>query len=234
MAIDRISPIDQMDWKTTLTTETLALGYLNKVFYDETQADFASTLVEENLFADWPITASDPHTKIGLDHMQAFCQGWDEEQLGNLRRDYADLFIGPGHLKAPPGESVYLSTDHIIFEKQTLAVRQFYARFDLQAPRLYQEPDDHFGLEIAFLVHLCSLGLAAIEQGDSDQLENTLMAQREFLEEHLLRWAHLFLGQVIKHAQTDYYRGAAYLGLGSLTQAAASLGLSTKHWELPA
>jgi TorA maturation chaperone TorD len=157
--------------------------------------------------------------------MAEFTGGWESEMLDGLIRDYRRLFIGPGHIPAPPWESVYLSIDGLVYDEQTAAVRKFYARYGLQSPKRYTEPDDHFGLEIGFLAHLCTLGLASIQADDAASLTSHLDAMRDFLRDHLLLWAPTFLKRVIEHAQTPYYRGAAHLAFGSIDYAAGLLGL---------
>ena len=208
------------DWTEILTAEALAYTFINRAFYEKPTDEFINTLVSEKLFAQWPLPPDDEFTSAGLNILQTFSANWQAGKLNDLKKDYQQLFIGPARLPAPPWESVYLSDDRLVFEKQTTAVRQFYARYGLQAANLYKEPDDHFGLEMAFMAHLCTLGLEAIRQGEVETAQTHLNAQRDFLEEHLLLWAPDFLNRVITHAQTDYYRGVAYLALGCLAQAA--------------
>jgi TorA maturation chaperone TorD len=126
---------------------------------------------------------------------------------------------------------VYLGKDHILFDEQTVAVRQLYRQFGLQALRQRREPEDHIGLELAFMTHLCSLGLAAIEQADHAALADLLKAQHDFLRDHLLRWAPAFAQAVIQHTNTDYYRGVAYLLLGTLGTVACLFDLDLEIRE---
>lgn len=216
------------NWTEILTAEALAFGFINRVFYEKPAGEFINTLVSEDLFAQWPLDAADDATISGLSILQDFAAGWQEDQLLDLKKDYQQLFIGPDRLPAPPWESVYLSVEKLVFEQQTMAVRQFYARYGLQAANLYKEPDDHFGLEMAFMAHLCTLGLEAISREDMQALQNCINAQRDFMQEHLLLWAPEFLGKVIKSAHTAYYRGGAYLALGTLSGTAERRGLELK------
>jgi TorA maturation chaperone TorD len=209
------------DWAVTLTAFDLAFGFLSKAFYEAPTADLIRSLADTDAFADWPLDATDRHTQTGLELLREFTAHWSDETLPDLAWDYTRLFIGPGPVLAPPWESVYLSREHLLFDQQTLEVRQAYACYGLQAPRLNSEPDDHLGLELAFLVHLGSLGLNALQAGQLDDLAGHLDAFKAFLKDHLLRWAPQCLGLVIARANTDYYRGIAYLALGSLEQAAA-------------
>jgi anaerobic sulfite reductase subunit A len=89
--------------------------------------------------------------------------------------------------------------------------------------KLHSEPDDHAGLEMAFLAHLAQLGLTALEQGDEARLAETLEAQREFLSAHPWRWMPVWCDQVVAQAHTDFYRGVARLTRGALTELASVL-----------
>ncbi|MCB0044682.1 MAG: molecular chaperone TorD family protein [Caldilineaceae bacterium] len=217
-AIHHFQPADQ------LTAFSLAFGFLHKVFYEPPTAAFVTMLADDALFDDWPLGADNAQTLAGLTLLQAFTSAWEADQLPALQHDFARLFVGPDRLAAPPWESVYLSQDGLLFEAQTLAVRDFYRRFDLRAPNFKHEPDDHIGLELAFMAHLNTLGLAAVGENNSLALENSLDAQRDFLEEHLLRWAPQFCQDVIAQANTPFFRGTAHLTLGALESAAQAAG----------
>lgn len=218
--------IPQLDREVSLTVFHLAFGFLSKAFYEAPTADLLDYLVRENLFGDWPLESNDPYTLQGVELLQGYTQAWSPAALSDLEWDYTRLFIGPGPVLAPPWESVYLSREHLLFDQPTLDVRRAYAQFGLQAPRLNAEPDDHLGLEFGFMAHLCDLGLEAIRAGDRLQEERSLQAQRDFLSQHMLRWAPQCLELVVEKANTDYYRGIAYLTMGCLTQAAAFLDVS--------
>ena len=207
---------DFQEWQTTLTVYQLAYGFLSKALYEPPQAEFVRQLFADDLFADWPLSAVDLHTETGLQLLRACGAGWSPEAL---REDYNALFVGPP-LLAYPWESVYRSDEGIIFDETTLQVRETYRQFGLQAPRAKREPDDHIGLEMAFMVHLCGLGIAACEQEDGAALDKALGAQKSFLANHLLCWAAACLGLMIQYARTDYYRGIAHLALGTLRAAA--------------
>jgi len=212
-------------WATDLVAHSLAYGFLSRVIYEEPDGELLRMLAEDDVVATWPVEGDDADLAVGRELLHGCLRDWSEERLPELRRDYTRLFIGPG-IKAAPWESVYLSRDNLVFEAQTLAVRDFYNRFGLQAPNLRREPDDHLGLELAFMLHLCTLALDALDADDQRRFEWLLGAQRTFLRVHLLRWAPRCLGLVIEHAATDYYRGAAHLALGTLQATAKALGVA--------
>jgi len=145
-----------------------------------------------------------------------FCVQWDPQQIVSLKLDYTRLFIGLEKTLAPPYESVYLGKDHILFEKQTLEVRQFYQRFNLEIGRLHKEPDDHIGYELSFVSALCRVCSDALKQSDPSCLQEARNTLEQFLSCHLLKWVELFLSKVIENAETQYFRGIVYLTRGAI------------------
>ena len=201
--------------KETLPSLILAYGFFNRVFMEKPEREFILSLAREDLFADWPLKSDDNHTQTGLRLLREFFSSWKEEYLQKLEADFHRLFIGPD-IKAVPWESAWLSRDHLLFEKQTMEVRAFYRAFDLQAPALNTEPDDHLALEFAFMVHLFTLILGFADAGDESKFNEVIKVQHTFFSEHIITWAPEFLNEIIDHAETDYYRGAAMLCTGCL------------------
>ncbi len=220
---------------TLAQTDVVAYGltckFLGKAFRKPPQPELWQVLVSEQLFASWPLPAEDPFTQVGLDLLVALTAepAPTGAVLPALRDDYAALFVGPAKLKAPPWESVYLSRDHILFEKQTRQVRAFYAAYGLQFNHIHVEPDDHFGLELLFLAHLFGTAIERIERGDYAGQTQVMAGVSQFLQTHLLQWAEPFLARVVYHAATDYYRGLAYLSGGLLSSLCTKLAVP---WEL--
>lgn len=169
------------------------------------------------LLDEWPMT--DEKSRQGV---RLLLSGATEGAVP-LARDHQRLFVGPGPL-IPPYESVHLSREHLMFEEQTLQVREAYRAFGLVAPALNREPDDHLGLELHFLAEVCLRSLDALDTGDDDQLDATLAAHQSFLTDHVLRWAPAFLDLVTEHARTDFFRGAALLTAGLLDEARTTFG----------
>ena len=194
-----------------------ACTFLSRLFLRPVDAFLITALRDGPDLADWPL-ASDDDTVCGLRALRA----GSTTPLDVLLVDHRDLFEGPDHVLACPYESVYLSEEHLTFERQTLDVRAFYHRFSVQAPSLGKEPDDHIGLELSFISHLCVLGLDAIESGDADAETAIIASIGDFLDQHLLRWVENCLDRVIEHATTDFYRGLGHLTRGTVRQLQAT------------
>ena len=223
MALTETAELDVGE--VTLACHAVAFGILSRVFYEAPHPELIRDLAEGVAGGEWAIPSREPDVHRGMELLQGHFDDHGADEISGLSTDFHRLFIGPGRLLAPPWESVYLSPDHLLFEAQTRAVRTWYGRFGLEAPNLRQEPDDHLGLELAFMLHLSVLGLHAVEAGDSGRARELRSAQRTFLTDHLLRWAPLCLSRVVEHADTDFYRGVAYLAAGTMHEAGAVLGV---------
>jgi putative dimethyl sulfoxide reductase chaperone len=214
----------------TLVGEVLLLNLLGKALYEEPDRAWLETLIADQVFDESPLGASQPEIRRGLELLQEWSRrragGLSENDFREIRTDYTRLFIGLDTLPTAPWESVYFNRERLVFQEQTLQVREWYSRFGLQVEKLNREPDDHIGLEFLFISHLASLSLQAIENADQTGLDKALQAQRDFLSEHLLRWGPVWAGLVKQHAATDFYRGIAHLAHGSLYALAETLDVS--------
>jgi TorA maturation chaperone TorD len=198
-----------------------ACAFLSRLFLEPVDAPLISALRDGPLPADWPME-TDENTARGLQELRAGMS----TPLDVLLVDHRDLFEGPDHVLACPYESVYLSEEHLTFEQQTLDVRAFYRRFGVEAPLLGKEPDDHIGLELSFISHLCTLGLDAIEAGDADAETAMMASVGDFLDQHLLRWVDGCLDRVAENATTGFYRGVGQLTRGTVRQLEATFRAS--------
>jgi TorA maturation chaperone TorD len=207
-----------------LQVYALALKVLGSAFYLPPTEPLLTSLSAQDLLADWPLAPDDPDTERGLQLLRAlFDRAQPADLLPALRADHTALFVGLMRVDAPPWESVYLSQDHLIFDQQTLEVREYYARFGLQIPKLDREPDDHIGYELLFLAHLMEQAGRAVDAGDVETAARLVGAARTFFATHPQQWAGFFIERLAQYARTDYYRGLACLLKGSMTALAPLL-----------
>jgi putative dimethyl sulfoxide reductase chaperone len=209
-------------WHTILTGELLLLGMLGKLLYTYPDQDLWTTISDDDLFAEVPFADGQTAVRQGLAHLQTWSRAQKErtpnESLSELQADYTRLFVGPGKVLAPLWESVYYGEERLTFQEETLDVRRWYQRFGLELVNLYHEPDDHIGLELAFLAHLAGKALAALEAGDQAGFHSFLQAQKQFLTGHPLRWVFDWCALVEEQCRTDFYRGIALLTRGALLE----------------
>lgn len=131
--------------------------------------------------------------------------------MEKLKCEYTYLMIGPSKLPAPPWESVYLSKDRIIFQESTLKVRRAYLKYQFLPANYPHEADDHIALELDFMAHLSKLSLERFEEENIEALIKLLHDQKEFLEEHLLKWIGEFAKQIQLSKTKHFYPQTAVL-----------------------
>jgi putative dimethyl sulfoxide reductase chaperone len=187
---------------------------LSRLLLAPPDEDVLAALSEPGLLDEWPLHRDGP-TTLGLRELRSSLL---TESLPELRRDYDALFVGPGHMLATPYESVYRSEEHLIFDEATRQVRADYARAGLVNTALGREPDDHVGLEFAFLAHLCTQALDEWEDGRP--IDRTLRRYHCFLDDHVRVWLPTLLNSITRGARTQFYRAVADLALGALDQSA--------------
>ncbi len=147
------------------------------------------------------------------------------EDAEAARTDHRLLFMGPGPMRAAPYESVHRSRDQLVFDEQTVQVREAYARVGLAAPRQGRDPDDHIGLELEFVATLCSRLLDAADADDRAEQDHLLRELRAFVGDHLLPWAPALGRQIADRAETHLYRGVGLLVVDVVEQLRAELGI---------
>lgn len=196
-----------------------ACTFLAHLFLRQDAGATALANLDARQVADWPLDR-DADTARGL----ALLASEVRQPLAATEyvADYTRLFVGPGPMLACPWESVHRSEESLTFEAETLQVRRAYAAAGLQAPALNREPDDHLGLELAFVGELAVAALDARERGDAEGAQWAVDAAGRFVAEHLGVWGPGFADLVIEHARTDLYRAAGHLLRGALPQFA--------HW----
>lgn len=218
-----------------LMAEILTFGLLGKLLLDAVEPEQLDALRRQDVFSEIPFAEEQPAVIRGLALVRS---AMDEsaglsldEQVARLEADYIRLFVGPGRMLAPPWESTFFNDGRLLFQEETLQVRQWYRRYGLKAAKLGSEPDDHIALELRFLAFLAEVALEAAQKGDEAALGQAMDAQRQFLSEHVLRWVPLWCERVIEHASGDFYRGVAFLVRGTLTELSAMLGLAFPEVE---
>jgi TorA maturation chaperone TorD len=205
--------------KSLLEIRVFAYDLLRRTFLDEPSREFLFNLVEKGLIEAFPFIWEDGNIQEGVRQVSDFFKKYDsnnEDMYIDLRLDYTRLFIGPYELPAPPWESAYLSQEHLLFQKQTLEVRQAYFKYGLLPKHFKQEADDHLGLELDFMFQLSNRSLKILETEDFRRLAEIVQDQKDFLQEHLLKWVPDFSINVIENSQYGFYQGMARILKGYL------------------
>lgn len=126
-----------------------------------------------------------------------------------LAAEHTSLFVLPSSYL--PHEAVYLDKDKRLGGKVTISVGQFYKKAGAEVLDSCIEMPDHIGMELEFMAFLCKRERELRESGDYAGLDNCILLQKEFLDEHLLRWVHQCCEKIIERAKYGFYRAVAYL-----------------------
>lgn len=141
-----------------------------------------------------------------------------EEILRDMKVEYNRLFVGPGHLLAPPYESVYKTKDEdtktgVVMGDDTIAAKKLYHRAGLELDDNFRDLPDHIAVELYFMSYLCNLESINADEGEDsiDRMTNIKELQREFLNSHLGTWISDFSQTVDSQTNSEFYRGIANL-----------------------
>lgn len=231
-----MSPTNSREQHEQYLGEMLLLGLLGRLIYqypDREQREWFQELTEPDTFLEAPLYTDQQDIADGLELLQAWAsQGLDDDTYLEMQADFTRLFIGVGKVIAAPWESVYFNEDRLTFEEETLQVRQWFRRFGLEAEKLFNEPDDHIGLELTFLANLTSQALEALDGEDTEKFGSLIQARNEFLTEHLLKWGFRWCDLVTENARTDFYKGIGLLTRGTLHYLAATYELPIDQSEV--
>lgn len=210
----------KVDFKTETELAARILGYsfLFRSFIEGPSKDFLMEIKKTDVLIFLPYIEDEEKIKEGIELLEAYInQETPLEKLADeLTIEYDSLFIGAGKPPVPPWESLWLGGERLFSLNETLEVRRHYAKRGLLPERLNKEPDDHIGFELQFMYILSEKTAKAIESGDYRDAAALIGDQRDFLKNHLLKWAPDFAERVYLNAGTDFYRGAAAILSGFL------------------
>lgn len=180
------------------------------------EATTLRTVREEDMLGTWPLPDGQ-RTDAGLGLWRQSRR--TDETAERVEADRRRLVVGPGHVPASPYESVHLGRDALLFEDETMQVREFYRRFGVRVPRLNKDPDDHVCMELEFLAILLGRACDAADRGEVDDARGLLEAHDSFLNDHAGRWFPRFFGLMEEHAASAFMRGLGVLGQDVCAQA---------------
>lgn len=187
---------------------------LKRAFIQEPNKEFLETLVNEDILRNVPFTEESESIREGSETVFMYLQDpelLEKDNIDQLAADFANLYYGPGSLKAPPWESVYLSDKGLVFQDETIEVRKEYMRNNLLPEKYKDEPDDHIALELDFMAHLSTTTSKNLREENFREAKKYLKKQYDFLKNHLSLWVGRFSKNTVKNARLDYLRGMAQM-----------------------
>lgn len=206
---------------TLLQIRETVYSFLSTTFFNIPTKENIKLIIEQNLFKEFPLEIDREDFQRAMDLLISWAEESStaefHEVIHSLQQDYTSLFIGPGHLLAPPWESVYLTEEKLTFGEPTFKVREFYLQHGLQYVRKNSEPDDHFGLEMEFMSRLIAKQRECLDAGENKEAELLEHVQFSFLQEHTMKWLNEFTGNIMSQANSSYFQGLALLARSYLT-----------------
>ncbi len=205
--------------------EVLLFELLGKILYTFPDETWLDPILDEELYVEAPFAQKHDDVLQGLSLLREFSHqykiGDRKGIIKDLKAEYTRLFDHTEKIPVAPWESVYLSKDHLLFQEQVLKVRNWYRTYNLAIINLHKEPDDHIGLELAFIAHLARLIVHAAKNNEKDELDRLLTAQRKFLNEHVLKWIPTWCDLMLVYAESDFYKGIVLVLRGALEELTA-------------
>jgi TorA maturation chaperone TorD len=161
----------------------------------------------QGILKSLPVSSHNPRF---LKAASQLSQSVDDSNSGvrMMKEDYLTLFTGAGNPLAPPYESVYNSRDHLLFDKQTSEVREFYGAYGWESKFKGKIPDDHLGVELLFLTLMIEKYLDLDDEVCNSEMRVEIS---RFINLHLLSWVPLWNENIQKHSNTLSYKGIGTL-----------------------
>ncbi len=129
----------------------------------------------------------------------------------NLNVDFANLFL----LHLIPYESFYMREDQMMETGGNNPVIQIYNEYDfrVELDKARVVSGDHIGVELEFMYKLVESEKKALESEDYKAAAEIAQIEYDFLKNHLVEWAPMFLMNVKNEAGTAFYFDVADLTL---------------------
>lgn len=186
-----------------MNTRVAFYTFLQRLFYKEVDMQLLNALKAMPI----PENCGNEDMQAGYDAIKAYLKDCGENCIDELAADFSKVFLAAGVHEgnaAFPYESVYLGEKALVMQQPWEDVRKIYAKHGLALENAPSElMEDHIAIELQFM--------AQLSEGD-----NAVADSREFLSEHILKWADLFCADIEKYAETGFYKGVAALTRGYL------------------
>jgi TorA maturation chaperone TorD len=142
---------------------------------------------------------------------ERFRDGPEEALLEDLAVEYAYLFLGPGK-HVSPHESVHAEGGSgALWGRETSRVKSFIEAAGFAYDAAFRGIPDHISVELEFVAEVAVIEAAAWRRKDVAKAFNCLQYEKDFLADHLGRWAFAFCAEVVERAELPFYREIAQL-----------------------
>ncbi len=176
--------------------ESIAMfNWLANIFYQIPTIE-KLTLINDNL-TEWPVFSKDLQTIV----CTILTSIKNDGQL-KISRDFHHLFVGPGKKEVYPWGSVYTDEDALLFGHSTMVWKAFCSEYHIDIKPECNEPTDHFAL---FFSALAAMMKSKYSDTEKSRIVNLI------LQDHFHPWGLTVLKLIQQKAQTDYFKGFAFL-----------------------
>jgi TorA maturation chaperone TorD len=183
----------------------------------EVDEDFLRTVSEtKTLFKQLAESAEEELLKDGCltlsDAIKDFEEDVDKSSLlTDLASEYASLFLNVGSSPVYLVESVYLGKHHLLYEEPYFEVLEAYKTFGFEKSPEFKEPEDHLAVELEFMAKLIDLTMRSIDENNLEYAKGYLNLQKEFLDDHLIKWVPQLCQKLEEASSSKFYKGLAKL-----------------------
>ena len=176
---------------------------------EESMAALAA-IREMDIAQDWPF-GSEGNAENALVNQAAMLIGQGSEECGEaLSLEYQRLFVGPGHLAAPPWGSVYMDRDKVTYGGTWIDLREWMRVCGIESEYDERVPEDQIGRLLVMSSEVASQRCDALP---------------ELLGNHLLPWADRYFDLLAEDAELATYRGLAFLAKATFSDVQDYLGI---------
>jgi len=208
--------------KNTLKLRLYFYAFLSRVFSKEVDEHFLKDIKDflsllKNLckhFLNEDLTDGTTELETFINNINIVDRDKLISLLTDLASEYASLFLSVGPEPVYLIESVYMTPDQTTHGPPYFEVLYAYRALGFEKVKEFKEPEDHIAAEFAFMAYLCDFTLKSIDEGRIDYAIGYMRNQKEFFQEHLLKWVPMLsdrLRQVSKHG---FYHAIACLVSG--------------------
>ena len=166
----------------------------------------------------YPRATGDENVDKGNLYIATYLPNLWADSLEELAQDFTRTFTAFGaeaYSAAFPYESVYTSEKRLLMQAARDEVLAVYRAYGIDKGN-WTESEDHIALELEFMQILSERAAEALRKGNDDGAFDLLVAQRNFVEDHLVSWVPMMTADMHKYAKTKMYQGPAYLAEGFL------------------
>ncbi len=170
-------------------------------FYPPQKIIFEKERLFENLHS--MVKDSMPEASATYEHLGICFARHSEEELTVA---YAELFVGPFALEAPPYGSVYLGGARRVMDDSTIETMKLYEAAGLVLDDTQKEAPDHIAIELEFLYYLITKSIEAVSKGDNELFVRFEGIRSEFINNYLGKWVGPFCENIRTKTKNSFYR----------------------------